>query len=278
MPTAARNLSQRFPERRVFVTGAASGLGLAFAEILARENWRLVLTDIDAVRLSIVAARLSRDGVAVASQPCDVRDAPALGALIDEAADALGGIDVAIHCAGVAAVGPFHSSSAQDWQWVFDVNVQGIANACRAVIAHMRSGGLIVNVAGAAAFCTPPQLAAYSASQAAIVALSESLQQEYGAQGLQVMIALPGWFRTRLIESARGPQRALQAAQRRLEEAALEPATVAEYLLTRAAARCRYCIYPPRYRWLWRAKRLAPVMFQRWFAAAHARARRDLGH
>ena len=85
MTSAASNLSQRFPQKRAFITGAASGLGLACAEILAREGWQLFLTDVDGPRLDLVAAGLARDGARVAAAPCDVRDADAVRAIVDAA-------------------------------------------------------------------------------------------------------------------------------------------------------------------------------------------------
>ena len=181
MTMAAHNLSQRFPGRRALVTGAASGLGLACAEILAREGWRLVLTDVDAPRLDLVAQSLARDGAPSAAVACDVRDEAAIRALVDQAVAAFGGLDVAIHSAGVATAGAFHTSTAEDWRWVFDINVHGLANCCRAVLPHMSrgAGGLVINVASAASFCTNAKMSSYNAAKAAVVALSETLMQEY---------------------------------------------------------------------------------------------------
>ncbi|MFO1425841.1 MAG: SDR family NAD(P)-dependent oxidoreductase [Steroidobacteraceae bacterium] len=265
MTTAAHNLSQRFPGRRAFITGAASGLGLACAETLAREGWRLVLTDVDAPRLDLVAQSLARDGAQVIAAACDVRDAAALRALVDEAAHALGGIDVAIHAAGVASVGVFHSSTPEDWQWQFDINVHGVANACRAVLQHMArgKGGLIINIGSAASFCTGAKMSAYNAAKAAVVALSESLMQEYAAHGVQVVAAMPGFFRTRLMESARGPSRMIEQARGIMEASNVEADEVAEAMLLAAARGRTHFVYPGRYVTLWRLKRLMPQYFQK---------------
>jgi NAD(P)-dependent dehydrogenase (short-subunit alcohol dehydrogenase family) len=265
MTMAALNLSQRFPGKRVFITGAASGLGLACAETLAREGWRLILTDVDAPRLDLVAQSLARDGAQVAAVACDVRDAVALRALVDEAATALGGVDVAIHAAGVASVGAFHSSTPEDWQWQFDINVHGVANSCRAVLQHMArgKGGLIINIASAASFCTGAQMSAYNAAKAAVVALSETLMQEYAAHGVQVVAAMPGFFRTRLMEGARGPEKTLAKARGIMEGSNLEASDVAEALLLAAARGRTHFVYPPRYLMFWWLKRLMPQYFQK---------------
>jgi len=264
MTMAAHNLSQRFPGRRALITGAASGLGLACAEILAREGWRLVLTDADAPRLDLVAQSLARDGAPSVAVACDVRDEAAIRALVDESVAAFGGLDAAIHCAGVATAGAFHTSTVEDWRWVFDINVLGLANCCRAVLPHMTrgQGGLIINVASAASFCTNAKMSSYNAAKAAVVALSETLMQEYAAYGVQTLVAMPGFFRTRLLESARGPERTLEGARKIMQDSNIEAAEVAEAMLTAAARGRTHFVYPSRYATLWRLKRLMPQRFQ----------------
>lgn len=265
MTIAAHNLSQRFPARRALITGAASGLGLACAEILAREGWKLVLADVDAARLDLVAQSLSRDGAPSVAVACDVRDEAAVRALVEESVAAFGGLDVSIHSAGVATAGAFHVGSAEDWRWVFDINVHGLANCCRAVIPHMArgQGGLIINVASAASFVTNAKMSSYNAAKAAVVALSETLMQEYGPHGVQTLVAMPGFFRTRLLEGARGPEKTLEGARRIMQESNLEAEEVAEAMLTAAARGRTHFVYPSRYATLWRLKRLMPQYFQR---------------
>lgn len=264
MTMAAHNLSQRFPARRALITGAASGLGLACAEILAREGWRLVLTDVDDPRLDLVAQSLARDGAPSIAVACDVRDEAAVRALVEQAVAAFGGLDVAIHSAGVATAGAFHTGSAEDWRWVFDINVHGLANCCRAVLPHLSrgQGGLVINVASAASFCTNAKMSSYNAAKAAVVALSETLMQEYSAYGVQTLVAMPGFFRTRLLESARGPERTLEGARRIMQESNVEAAEVAEAMLSAAARGRTHFVYPSRYVTLWRLKRLMPQRFQ----------------
>lgn len=265
MTLAAHNLSQRFPRKRVFITGAASGLGLACAEILAREGWQLFLTDVDGPRLDLVAQSLGRDGAQVAAAPGDVRDATTVQRIVDGAAASAGGIDLAIHCAGVAHAGPFHQSTPEEWQWVLDINVHGVAHACRAVLRHMArgQGGLIINIASAASFCTGTHMAAYNTSKAAVVALSESIAQEYAAYGVQSMAAMPGFFKTRLMESARGSARTLEAARSLVERSQVSAEEVAERMLLAASRGRTHFVYPSRYATLWRLKRLMPQTFQR---------------
>lgn len=266
MTTASANLSQRFPRRRAFITGAASGLGLACAEWLAREGWTLFLTDVDEARLGLVADSLRAQGATVAAAPCDVRDAAALETLVHQAGEVAGGIDVAVHAAGVATTGPFVGGSLDDWRWVFDINVHGIVHSCRAVVPLMqaqRSGGLIINVASAASFMTGARMASYNAAKAAVVALSETLMQELAPDRIQVVAAMPGFFRTRLLETARGPERTLAGARRIMEDSGLSAETVADALLVAAARGRTHFVYPTRYAMFWRLKRLMPTYFQK---------------
>jgi short-subunit dehydrogenase len=225
------------------------------------------LTDVDAVRLDLVASGFVRDGARVAAVACDVRDAEAITRLVDSAVESIGGIDVSIHCAGVALAGPFHASTAEEWDWIFDINMHGVANASRAVIRHMAQGkgGLIINIASIAGICTGANMSAYNASKAAVIAFSESLMQEYADYGVHVLAAMPGFFRARLIETARGPERALKAAGRLIDDSGLSAEEVAEQMLSAAGRRQTHFVYPPKYRMFWRLKRLMPQYFQTLF-------------
>lgn len=263
MTSAARNLTQRFPKRRAFITGAASGLGLACAETLAREGWQLFVTDVDAARLDLVAQSFRRDGAQVMASACDVRDAAAVQALVDSAAAVAGGIDLAIHCAGVSVAGRFHETPPDDWDWCFDINVHGVVNCCRAVLRHMArgQGGIIINIASVAGFTSGPQMSAYNASKAAVISLSETLLQEYSAYGVHTMAVMPAFFRTNIVANGRGPARVLEAAGKLVDGSGIEAAEVAEAMLMAASRGRTHFVYPPKYRHIWRLKRLMP---QRW--------------
>lgn len=131
--------------------------------------------------------------------------------------------------------------------------------------------GLIVNVASAAAFISAFRMGAYNASKAAVVALSETLAQELADSGVDVAVAMPGFFRTRIMEHARAPADAKLFAERLIDRANLDAAPVAEEILARAAGGALHVVLPSRYRWLWRFKRLAPRSFTRWLAAQRRR-------
>jgi len=276
-------LDARFPQKRALVTGGASGLGFATAEWLARSGWRIALLDLDAARLGEAVRALTALGAAeVSTHVVDTGDADAVRGAVNQFAGALGGLDLAMNAAGVAAAGRFLETPPADWEWILRINLLGVANSCRAELPHMLSagGGLVINVASAAGFVSGADMSAYNASKAAVISLSETLDQEHRRDGIQVVAAMPGFFRTRLLEHARAPAGALDTAKKIMHMSNLEAESVALEILARAAAGERHVVLPREYRFLWRYKRLAPGAFQRFMIRfrekreAEAKARR----
>jgi short-subunit dehydrogenase len=262
-------LDARFPNRRAVITGGASGLGLAAAELLAARGWRLALLDRDEPRLTSAAEALR----ALGSPHCeafavDTTDEAAVKFAIDAFAGRLGGLDLALNSAGVAAAGSLDETPSADWRWILEINVLGVVHSCRAEAPHMVAAGrgLIVNVASAAAFMSAATMGAYNASKAAVVALSETLHHELAADGVQVAVAMPGFFRTRLMEHARATADARAFAERLMDRSGMAASDIAGEILARAAAGETHLVLPATYRWLWRFKRLAPRSFMRWLA------------
>lgn len=209
----------------------------------------------------------------------DITDEQAVKAAIDEFANRHGGLDLALNSAGVAVAGDLLETSAADWKWILDINVLGVVYSCRAEAPHMIAGGrgLIINVASAAAFACGSRMSAYNAAKAAVVALSETIHQELAGQGVHVAAAMPGFFRTRLMEHARAPEGARGFAQKMMQRSNLEADEVAGEILSRAAAGATHIVLPGSYRWLWRYKRLAPRAFLRWMTRIRQRAFKGKG-
>ena len=132
-------------------------------------------------------------------------------------------------------------------------------------------GGLVVNIASAASFACTANSGAYSASKAAVVALSETLYQEFADRRVRVAAAMPGFFRTRLMEHARAPAGAAGFARKMMQASNLEADAVALEIVSRAAAGATHIVLPARYRWLWRFKRLAPRTYLRWMVSVQRR-------
>lgn len=268
-------LDTRFPRKRAVITGGASGLGLATAEILAARGWRLALLDLDAARLETAAAALRTRGSPLCETlALDTTDEAAVKAAIDGFARRTGGLDFALNSAGVAVAGDLLETPAADWDWILRINVLGVRHCCRAELPHMiaSGGGLVVNVASAASFACSSRMSAYNASKAAVVALSETLYQEMAEHRVHIAAAMPGFFRTRLMEHARAPEDARSFATMMMNRSGIDAPEVAQQILARAAAGATHIVLPAGYRWLWRFKRAAPRSFLRWMTGVRRRA------
>ncbi|MGA1729045.1 MAG: SDR family NAD(P)-dependent oxidoreductase [Steroidobacteraceae bacterium] len=265
-PEALDLLDRRFPAKRALITGGASGLGLATAEWLARRAWRVGLVDLSAERLASAASRLRELGASeVCTAVADVADDASVKTAIDGCADRWGGLDYALNAAGVASAGYFLDTPHDDWHWLMGINLFGVVSSCRAELPHMLAGGggLIVNVASAAGFASSAGMSPYNVSKAGVISLSETLDQEVRERGVQVTAAMPGFFRTNLLDTARASADELAVARKIMNASNLEASPVALEILLRAARGERYVVLPTQYRYLWRFKRFLPAVFQR---------------
>lgn len=257
-------LSRRFPSKRAFITGAASGLGLAMAQLLARDGWTLGVLDLDREALERAVTQLRTSGAAnVTAYTGDVAAHEFVAASITGFSQANQGLDVMVNNAGVAVAGAVEATPVDDWNWIVGINLLGVVWGCRTALPVMKgqSSGLIFNIASSAGFAAAPQMSAYNATKAGVIALSETLASELAGTGLQVSCAMPGFFRTHLLDHMRAPPEENRLAHRIMDKSGHDPDEAALALLGAAAAGELYVVWPPEYRWAWRLKR----WFPRWF-------------
>src|SRR5215475_2389247 len=182
--------------RNAVVTGGASGLGFAIAERLAQSGAKVVIWDINDEAARAAAKKLGGFAIAV-----DVGDIAAVTQAVGETLGLVPAIDVLVNNAGIT--GPnvkLWEYPAQDWRQVFVVNVDGTFHCCRAVVPHMRERnyGRIVNIASVAGKEGNPNASAYSASKAAVIALTKSLGKELADTAIRVNCVTPAAVRTPL--------------------------------------------------------------------------------
>jgi 3-oxoacyl-[acyl-carrier protein] reductase len=187
--------------RAVLVTGGSRGIGAAVAKAFAANGDRVAVHyGANPEKAKRVARELDGDGHAVVG--ADLRDPHAVRAMVDEAAEALGGIDVLVNNAGVFAPHPIDATTYEEWQrgWsdTLGVNLVGAANATWCAVRHMlkAGGGRIVNVASRGAFRGEPDQPAYGASKAGMIAMGQSLARALGPHGIAVMSVAPGFTET----------------------------------------------------------------------------------
>jgi NAD(P)-dependent dehydrogenase (short-subunit alcohol dehydrogenase family) len=180
--------------KAVFITGAASGIGLAAAKRFAAEGWFVGLSDIDATGLK--AALVAIGPANGSAHGLDVRDRAAwTAALADFAALTEGRLNVLLNNAGVARFGPFESHEDADVDLQLDINIKGVISGARAALPWLKAtpGSRLVNISSCAGLYGSPGLAVYSATKFAVRGLSEALDVEFAPQGVSVACVMP-WF------------------------------------------------------------------------------------
>ncbi|QBQ97555.1 SDR family oxidoreductase [Paraburkholderia pallida] len=223
-----------FEGRVAVITGAASGFGRAFAQQAASLGMKLVLADVDAALLEETVKAMREQGAQAIGMRTDVRDPAQVDALAQAALDAYGKVHLLFNNAGVGSGGFVWESSAKDWDWVFGVNVMGVANGVRSFTPIMLKQGErahIVNTASVAGLLAPPAMAVYNASKHAVVALTETLYHDLKNVSEQVSCSLlcPAFVPTGIANAERSrpddlrneapPTRSQQAADLQLQRA-----------------------------------------------------------
>ena len=221
MTMASNNLLEG---RRILVTGAARGLGLAFARACGEAGARVAMADIRADLVEASAAALREAGITAHAIEADLADAASIERCAARAIQVLGGLDGLVNNAAVTDSG---GRAADDiaidvWDKVMAVNVRGtwlMGRACRAAL-RASGRGAIVNLASDTALWGAPNLLAYVASKGAVISMTHSLAREYGADNITVNAIAPGLVRveaTQYVPEARHrhyvEQRALQREQ-----------------------------------------------------------------
>jgi 3-oxoacyl-[acyl-carrier protein] reductase len=198
--------------RAVLVTGASRGIGAAVAREFAAAGDRVAVHyGASRERAEEVAASLAGEGHVVAG--ADLADPEAVRAMVDRAAEALGGVDVLVNNAGVFVHHPIDDTTYEEWQRAWSdtlaVNLVGAANVTWCAVRHMiaAGGGRIVNVSSRGAFRGEPTQPAYGASKAALIAFGQSLARALGPHRIAVTTVAPGWTETDMAaDSLSGPR------------------------------------------------------------------------
>jgi short-subunit dehydrogenase len=262
------------------VTGAASGIGEALARDLAVRGMDLVLLDIDADRLSTVAASLPGR---VDQHVVDLSDATATAAVASSVLAAHPRIRLLVNNAGVALGGRFDQVTLDEFEWVIRVNFLGTARLTHALLPALKAepGSHLVNLSSLFGIIAPGGQAAYSASKFAVRGFTEALRQELAVDGIGVTSVHPGGVRTRIGESARlgsGVPAEFAEAHRDAWQAllTLDPAEAAATILHGVSRRRGRVLITRTAKVLDVVARAFPVGYTKVLAAAARRRERSL--
>ena len=183
---------RRLDGKTALITGAARGIGRAFAEAYVREGARVALADIDIDRARAAASEIGEAAIAV---EMDVTRQESIDAAVAETADRLGQIDVLINNAAIFTAAPLTEIERADYDRVFAINVSGCLFTMQAVARHMIERGIagrIINMASQAGRRGEPLVAVYCASKAAVISLTQSAGLNLISHGINVNAIAPG--------------------------------------------------------------------------------------
>lgn len=188
--------------KAIFITGAASGIGLATAKLFASKGWFVGLADIN---LTGLAAALKELGEANgATYQLDVRDRAGWAAALEDFTRKTGGrLDVLVNNAGVASYGYMEEVSVDEDDRMIDINLKGVLNGARSGLDYLKTtpGSRLINVASCAGLYGAPKLAVYAATKFAVKGLSEALDIEFERHGVGVSCVMPWFIETPILDA-----------------------------------------------------------------------------
>ena len=199
-------LSQQHPQKRAFITGAGSGLGLELCRELANDNWTIGICDISEKGLTETAELIAKAGGKPIPFLLDVSDKNRYKEVAEKFLAQTGGIDLLINNAGVGDAAVFEEYGLENWEWLVGINQMGVIYGCHYFIPAMKQqkSGHIINVASIASVAAAPTMSAYNVTKAAVKALSETLYAELKPFNIGVSVMMPFFFRTNITQHARG--------------------------------------------------------------------------
>lgn len=193
---------RRFVDQVALVVGGAQGIGKAIAQRLGAEGASVAVADIDEETMLATHAELLREGCAIETSVCDVRNARDVSLTVSGVMEKYGKIDILMHVAGVCQGVPFLETTEETWDWTVDTNLKGAFLMAKAVVPQMveRRRGKLVFMASTNSWDAEELQAPYNVSKAGVFILAKTLARELGKFGINSNAVGPGFVRTRLTE------------------------------------------------------------------------------
>lgn len=263
-------LENRFPKKRVLITGATTGFGEALAYALAERGWKVAVTGRNLQAVQRTADAVTRRGGKGLGLQLEVREKAQWEVVRQKLQETWGGIDILVNNAGVADASKMVDTSDASWESIMSTNLDGVINGCRTYAPDMlkQKSGYILNVASVAGLLAMPEMANYSVSKAGVIALSETLYTELSGANVGVTVLCPAGFKSSLLDKAARDGREANSVTGRIVQKDMMKAkhtseTVAAFAIKEMERGHLHSIPQSLYRLAWAAKRIAPKSFYR---------------
>ena len=197
---------ERFKDRVILITGAASGIGRASAIRISQEGGTIVCADIQVDAVNDTVEQIKKNNGDALALVCDVSNEDAVNDTVAKAVSHYGKLNGLCNIAGILAFENTHEVKLADWNRIITINLTGTFLMCKAALPHLlETKGSIVNMSSTAALAGHPWTAAYSASKGGILALTYTLAIEYGRKGVRTNALCPGAVSTPIQQAFRFP-------------------------------------------------------------------------
>ena len=221
-----------------WISGGASGIGAATAELFATEGAAVCIADVQQELGQELASRLSSQGSAILFSRCDVSQSDQVEQSIEETVTRFGKLNIVVNCAGIVHVGLLHDYDEADWDQLMGVNVKGIYLSLKHALKYLQanSESYMVNVASISSFIGQRATPAYTTSKGAVLSLTQSIALDYAATGLRCNCVCPGITDTPMLRkhlnSTPHPDETLRHRVRRVPiDRAMRSAEIAKSIL-----------------------------------------------
>lgn len=239
-------LSKRFSQKRAFITGGGGALGKAFSLLLAKDAWTIGITDINDQALENAKNEIEAAGGKCFTYKFDVSDKNAYKTAFDDFVSKNKGVDFLINNAGVGDGGLFGEYELEKWDWITGINQMAVIYGSHYATQQMKKqrSGVILTISSIAGVASMPNMSMYNVTKAAVLALGESMYAEVKPFGIQVSVALPEFFRSGIMEQAKGDANAKTIGMKKIAKAPFTPEEVAEIILTETGKGKFYIMHP----------------------------------
>ncbi len=236
--------------KTAFVTGGASGIGLAMARSFSAAGMKVVIADVEQAALDAVGDEFQVRNAEFLTVQVDVTDRDGMEAAAAATEARFGKVHVVCNNAGVAVGGRIDEMTYDDWDWVLGVNINGVVNGIRTFVERLKrhgEGGHFVNTASMAGHISIPGLSVYTASKFAVVGISETMRADLVPHNIGVSVLCPGMVDTNMLDSGRNrpedlahgarpwgeslPTEERDALNENIRASMIDPATVGDMVL-----------------------------------------------